>query len=81
MVGKTGPIVLLPAWERSYDLRIAIVQATVDLGIAAARGGRGRLGRDRRRLRWAGEGPCPQGDSRIAPTVAPVLVGTPDREG
>ncbi len=80
MVGKTGPIVLLPAWERSHDLRIAIVQAKVDLGIAAARGW--RLGRDRRRLRRACEGPSPtQGDSRIAPTVAPVLVGTPDREG
>ena len=37
MVGKTGPIVLLPAWERSHDLGIAIVQAKFDLGIAAAR--------------------------------------------
>ncbi len=59
MVGKTGPIVLLPAWERSHDLRIAIVQAKFDLGIAAARGW--RLGRDRRRRRWAGEGPSPTG--------------------
>ena len=79
MVGKTGPIVLLPAWERSHDLRIAIVQAKFDLGIAAARGW--RLGRDRRRRRWAGGGPSPRGDSRIATTVTPVIVGTPDPEG
>ena len=71
MVGKTGPIVLLPAWERSYDLRIAIVQAKFDLGIAAARGW--RLGRDRRWRRWAGGGPSPTGTS--------VYFRTPAGEG
>ena len=62
VVGKTGPIVLLPAWERSHDLRIAIVQAKVDLGIAAAGVGV-----------WVGTGaggdgpagPAPLGDSPL----------------
>ena len=61
MVGKTGPIVLLPAWERSYDLRIAIVQATVRFGNRGCAWGEGAFGSGQAPAAMGRRGPVPPG--------------------